>query len=178
MDPIIINHPGLNLAGYSIATRMENGDNLRQIPEFWGEYAATLRQPLLAALGRADAAEYGLIHDFDPDSGRFGYMIGMECAQPLPLPPGCARRNTPPAKYAVFTTQPAGSDAEFGQAIQAAWRYIMQDWRRPPSNGSKRRWALSSATTVAARRSCRNARWTSTSRCSRATANGEPKCRK
>lgn len=128
MDPIIINHPGLNLAGYSIATRMENGDNLRQIPEFWGEYADTLRQPLLAALGRADAAEYGLIHDFDPDTGRFSYMIGMEYPQPLPLPPGCAQRRTPPAKYAVFTTKPAGSDAEFGQAIQGAWRYITQDW--------------------------------------------------
>ncbi|QEL54770.1 GyrI-like domain-containing protein [Chromobacterium paludis] len=127
MDPIIIDHPGLALAGYSIATGKQNDDNLRQIPAFWNDYSVKLRQPLLNALQRPHAPEYGVVCDFDPASERFRYLIGMECPDERALPEGCERRRIGPAKYAVFSTPPA-APADFGQAIVQTWQHIYQSW--------------------------------------------------
>ncbi|WP_043612109.1 GyrI-like domain-containing protein [Chromobacterium violaceum] len=128
MEPVIINHPGLSLAGYSIPTRLENGDNLRQIPAFWDDYAKRLRQPLLDALGKPHAPEYGVTCDFNPETGAFRYLIAMECPADGAPPPDSERRNVAPAKYAVFTTPPAADPASFGDAIVATWQHIYQNW--------------------------------------------------
>ncbi|UTH72917.1 GyrI-like domain-containing protein [Chromobacterium sp. IIBBL 290-4] len=127
MDPIIIDHPGLALVGYSIATRKQGDENLQQIPAFWDDYAARLRQPLLAALQRPHAPEYGVVCDFDSASERFRYLIAMECPDERALPEGCERRRIAPAKYAVFSTPPAAA-ADFGQAIARTWQHIYQEW--------------------------------------------------
>ncbi|MEO9383774.1 GyrI-like domain-containing protein [Chromobacterium phragmitis] len=128
MDPVIINHPGLALAGYGIDTRLENGDNLRQIPAFWNDYAQRLRQPLLESLGRPHAPEYGVTCDFNPADGSFRYLIAMECPADGEPPADSERRALPPAKYAVFTTPPAPDPARFGEAIVATWQHIYGQW--------------------------------------------------
>ncbi|KUM01690.1 GyrI-like domain-containing protein [Chromobacterium subtsugae] len=128
MEAAIIDCPGLALAGHSIATRKADGDNLRDIPAFWADYAARLRQPLLDALRLPHAAEYGVVYDFDPAGGGFRYLIAIECPDAAALPPGVERRRLPPARYAVFTTPPAAGPAEFGQRIAQTWQRIYQDW--------------------------------------------------
>ncbi|AUH51771.1 AraC family transcriptional regulator [Chromobacterium sp. ATCC 53434] len=128
MDPVIINHPGLSLAGYGIATSKEGGDNLRRIPAFWRDYAERLRQPLLDALGKPDAPEYGVVCDFDPETGAFRYLIAMECPADGSPPPDSERRDVAPAKYAVFSTPPAADPARFRQAIAETWQHIYQHW--------------------------------------------------
>ncbi|WP_233163890.1 GyrI-like domain-containing protein [Chromobacterium sp. ASV23] len=127
MEPLIINHPGLELAGYSRPVSLQSGDNLRQIPAFWNDYAERLRQPLLAALGRPHAAEYGVVYDFAPSQTGFRYMIAME-DRASRAPDGCERRAIPAGKYAVFTTPPVESAAAFGAAIAQTWQHIHQQW--------------------------------------------------
>ncbi|OWY38573.1 AraC family transcriptional regulator [Xenophilus sp. AP218F] len=128
MEPVILDHPGLSLAGYGIDTRLANGDNLRQIPAFWNDYAARLRQTLLDALGQPHVPEYGVACDFNPETGAFRYLIAMECPTGCAPPPGSERRVLPPARYAVFTTPPIADPACLGQTISDTWQRIHQQW--------------------------------------------------
>jgi AraC family transcriptional regulator len=126
--PQIIDLPGLTLAGFAIRTSLQEQANLHDIPAFWQRYAQSLRAPLLRALGLSHAVEYGVVRGFDPASGTFDYLIGIECQGSPELPEGASRHDIAPARYAMFTTPPADSDEAFSNAIVSTWQVVYQDW--------------------------------------------------
>ncbi|WP_024303428.1 GyrI-like domain-containing protein [Pseudogulbenkiania sp. MAI-1] len=128
MTPQIVDHPGVTLTGFAIRTSLQDQANLRDIPAFWQRYAQSLRAPLLAALGLPHAVEYGVVRGFDPASGTFDYLIGIECQGAPTLPDGAETHVIAPTRYAMFTTPPADSDAAFAEAIVATWQAVYQAW--------------------------------------------------
>lgn len=128
MTPQITEHPGMTLAGFSVHTGLAGSANLRDIPAFWQHYSQHHRAALLAALGTQTAPEYGVVCRFDPHTGSFDYLVGMEWPEGHPLPEGAERYILAPATYAVFSTPPVATDADFRAGIVDTWQAIYRDW--------------------------------------------------
>jgi AraC family transcriptional regulator len=126
MEPKLTVKPAFHIIGYELKTRNEDGQNNRDIPEFWQQY---IRNDLGANIPSPihKHVELGLCTDFQPESGEFTYVIGMEVdAGTKPLE-GMVYRSFPEQEYAVFTT-PKADEAAFTASIQSTLNKVFTEW--------------------------------------------------
>jgi len=128
MEPKFITLPAIKLAGYELKTKNIDGQNTKEIPEFWYDYVFNgRREKLLHEDFIKNHTEYGACFPEDPANSGFSYVIGMEVKDGAEIPAGLHTCVIPPATYVVFSTPPC-SEEEFTKNIQWTWQYIMSDW--------------------------------------------------
>lgn len=71
--------------------------------------------------------ELGICTDFNPETGEFVYVIGMEVEKDTPAPEGTVYKSFPELEYAVFTT-PKSNEESFTSSIQSTWNYVFTEW--------------------------------------------------
>lgn len=126
MEPKLVTKPAFHLIGYELKTKNEDGQNNKDIPEFWQQYmrnglGCNIPDPI------QQNVELGICTDFNPETGEFVYLIGMEVNEGTPAPEGMVYRSFPELEYAVFTT-PKSNEESFTSSIQSTWNYIFTDW--------------------------------------------------
>ncbi|MBM3115034.1 GyrI-like domain-containing protein [Jeongeupia naejangsanensis] len=126
MSVRIDHHDGADLIGVSLRTSVRDGRNQRDITAAW---QAVMAEDKLAAIpGRIGAPYpfYGVVYDFDPDTTDFSYLIGVPVAAGSIAPAGYEALQLAPASYAVLTTEPTASEADFIKAIGLGWPALME----------------------------------------------------
>ncbi|MFA9458425.1 AraC family transcriptional regulator [Halalkalibacter sp. AB-rgal2] len=126
MQPKLITKPKLNIIGYELKTKTVDGQNSRDIPQFWQQYmqnnlCSNIPNPL------KPKEELGICTDFCPETNEFVYIIGKEVEQGTKAPSGLVYREFPEMEYAVFTT-PTANEESFTSNIQSTWNYIFAEW--------------------------------------------------
>ena len=122
MNHRIVEKPAFEAVGWALRTTTVGGENMREIPKFWGRcHAEGKVQALEPAAGKFGVI--GLCGEFDDRSEAFTYLIGVEATPGASLPQGTQRVTVPGAKYAVF-----GCVGAMPDAIQDGWRAIMDQW--------------------------------------------------
>ncbi|WP_442600195.1 AraC family transcriptional regulator [Neobacillus sp. D3-1R] len=126
MEPKLITKPKFHVIGYELKTRNIDGQNNKDIPEFWQLYLQKkLYENIPNPLNCKE--ELGICTDFSPETGEFVYLIGMEVAEDTPAPEGLVYRSFPEMQYAVFTT-PESDNEKFSSSIQSSWNYVFTEW--------------------------------------------------
>ncbi|MFD1739604.1 GyrI-like domain-containing protein [Bacillus salitolerans] len=125
MEPKFITKPAFHIIGYELKTKTVDGQNNKDIPEFWQVYMQKrLGENIPSPLNNN---ELGICTDFCPDTGEFVYLIGMEVKEGTPAPEGLVYRSFPELEYAVFTT-PKADESTFTSSIQSTWNYVFTEW--------------------------------------------------
>jgi len=126
MEPMLLTKPKFHFIGYELKTKNIDGQNNKDIPEFWQLY---LQEKLYKNIPNPlnCKEELGICTDFLPETGEFSYLIGMEVAEGTPVPEGLVYRSFPEMQYVVFTT-PKSDDATFTTSIQSTWNYVFTEW--------------------------------------------------
>jgi len=128
MEYRLIEKPAFKVVGYALETTSVEGQNLKDIPAFWADYMENGRgRRLLQVIGKEHAPELGICTDFDPETGRFVYLIGMEVDSFDGIPSDLVCREFPGANFAVFTT-PKVQPQHFSNSIQETWRVVFNEW--------------------------------------------------
>ena len=134
MEPKMIKKPEIKIAGFCVKTVTKDGENMKVIPKFWQDYCFNGRQEKLhKETFLKNHVEYGACFPENPENGEFEYVIGVEVKEGAVIPAEYHVCLVPEALFAVFTTPPALSDAEFSPTIQGTWKYIFSEWF--PSSG-------------------------------------------
>jgi AraC family transcriptional regulator len=134
MDVQFVDRGPIKLAGYVMKTSSRNEENLKAIPQFWGEYMNDGRmEKLYGEDFLKNHAEYGVCYPEDAD-GNFDYVIGVELKDGAAVTPDYHACEIPASSYAVFATPPADIK-DFINAIQQTWRDIFGKWL--PQSGQK-----------------------------------------
>src|SRR5690606_699332 len=76
MDYRIEDRGAFTAVGKVLATTCADGQNFREIPQFWGQCKQDGTEDKLAALCAGDRI-YGICLDMKPGSDQFNYMIGV-----------------------------------------------------------------------------------------------------
>lgn len=126
MNYQIVTKPAFDLIGYTLRTRNADGQNNKDIPEFWQKYMAEKMGGNLYGLAVSNA-EYGICDDFNMETGEFSYIIGVEAKEGAEAPEGAIKRRYPEQTYAVFTTPKVPHD-QFTSSIQSTWNAIFGEW--------------------------------------------------
>jgi AraC family transcriptional regulator len=126
MEPKLMTKPAFHIIGYELKTRNENGQNNKDIPEFWQQYIQNklgynIPNPI------NQNVELGICTDFSPETGEFVYIIGMEVQEGAQAPEGMVYKSFPEMEYAVFTT-PEANEESFSASIQSTWNYVFTEW--------------------------------------------------
>lgn len=126
MEPKIVTKPAFHIIGYELKTKNENNQNNKDIPQFWQQYminklGAKIPNPI------HQNVELGICTDFNPETGEFVYIIGMEVKKGAQAPEGMVYKSFPELEYAVFTT-PKSNEESFTTSIQSTWNYIFTEW--------------------------------------------------
>lgn len=126
MEPKMITKPTFHVIGYELKTKNIDGQNNKDIPEFWQLY---LQKKLYENIPNPINCkeELGICTDFNPETGEFVYIIGMEVPEGTSAPEGLVYRTFPEMEYAVFTT-PESENSTFSSSIQSTWNYIFTEW--------------------------------------------------
>jgi AraC family transcriptional regulator len=126
MKPKFVAKPAFHIIGYELKTKNLDGQNNNDIPEFWQQY---MTQGLSSNIPKPldPHVEYGICTDFNPITGEFVYLIGMEVEKDSPAPEGLVYRSFPELDYAVFTT-PKSNEKTFTASIQSTWNYVFTEW--------------------------------------------------
>lgn len=126
MTPTIVTKPSFKLIGYGFGTETNEGKNHDDIPAFWQRY---LQENLRVNIPNKlhPSVEIGMCTDFEPETGRFTYLIGYEADSFDNVPEGLMCITVPEATYAVFTT-PKASKEDFVSTIQETWNQAYQEW--------------------------------------------------
>ncbi|WP_066307580.1 AraC family transcriptional regulator [Bacillus sp. FJAT-29814] len=126
MEPKLVTKPAFHIIGYELKTKNEYGQNNKDIPEFWQQY---MRNGLGCNIPNPihQNVELGICTDFNPETGEFVYIIGMEVEEGAQAPEGMVYRSFPELEYAVFTT-PKSDEGSFVPSIQSTWKYIFTEW--------------------------------------------------
>jgi AraC family transcriptional regulator len=128
MEPIMVKKEAIKLAGFAIKTKTINGDNSREIPEFWQEYLTDGRcKKLHEESFLKSHVEYGACFSESIEHEEFEYVIGVEVKEGCIVPNDYRVYTIPEAIYAVFTTPPADG-AGFVSSIQGTWNFIHSEW--------------------------------------------------
>lgn len=126
MDYRIVEKPAFHVAGKTQRVSTKNGENMRQIPEFWQACMGDGTFAVLSALpGDKPALGQGMLGicmDFAPDMSEFTYMIGAEAPSGA-SPAGMVERDIPASTWAVFQAKGALPDS-----IQTVWGRIMSEF--------------------------------------------------
>ena len=126
MEPRFFTKPAFHIIGYELKTKTVDGQNNKDIPEFWEQF---LQQNLGANIPSPirPNEEYGICTDFCPETGEFSYIIGKEVKEGTTTSEGMVYKSFPEEHYAVFTT-PEATEATFSPTIQSSWNYIFSEW--------------------------------------------------
>ncbi|ASS74373.1 hypothetical protein CIG75_04825 [Tumebacillus algifaecis] len=126
MTPTIVTRSAFKLIGYGLETETNEGKNHQDIPAFWQRY---IQENLGANIPNKlrPSVEIGICTNFEPETGRFSYVIGFEAETFDNVPEGMMCITVPEATYAVFTT-PKVSNADFPSSIQQTWAQAFQEW--------------------------------------------------
>ncbi|KAB2327930.1 AraC family transcriptional regulator [Cytobacillus depressus] len=126
MEPKLVTKPAFHIIGYELKTKNEDGQNNKDIPEFWQQY---LRNKLGSKIPNPihKNVELGICTNFNPETGEFVYVIGMEVREETQALKGMVYKSFPELEYAVFTT-PKSNDGTFTSSIQSTWNYIFTEW--------------------------------------------------
>ncbi|KIL37621.1 AraC family transcriptional regulator [Cohnella kolymensis] len=128
MDYRIVTKPAFKLIGYELRTTSEEGQNNKEIPAFWQRYLEERKgERIPNAVHKDSVVELGLCTDFEMDTSRFSYIIGMEAEHFGNVPEDLVCREFPEATYAVFTT-PKARHEDFVSSIQSTWMTIFGEW--------------------------------------------------
>ena len=96
-----VDKPAFEAAGWIFRTTTVNGENMREIPQFWDRCLAEGKVKALEPASTTFGI-MGLCGDFDARGEAFTYIIGVEAIAGTVLPPGTQRVMIPAAHYAVF----------------------------------------------------------------------------
>ncbi|MCQ2009870.1 MAG: AraC family transcriptional regulator [Sporolactobacillus sp.] len=128
LEPRFVTLSAVKLAGFALKTTSSDGENSKEIPNFWNNYMNDGRMEKLHAEGFIKKHdEYGACFPEDPETGAFDYVIGVEPKDDATIPDSYHVCELPPATYAVFST-PACHAETFVAAIQGTWNYIFNEW--------------------------------------------------
>lgn len=128
MEPKFVTLPAIKLAGFLLKTKVDENQNLNEIPGFWQAYITDGRmEQLHKEVFLKRHAEYGVCFPEEQETGEFDYVIGIERKEDQPVPASYHTVEIPAANYAVFSTPPCDEE-KFVPAIQGVWEYIMNDW--------------------------------------------------
>lgn len=96
-QPDIVERPAFTVAGLKYRGRNEEGE----VPALWGQLGAQGQ-----ALDEAASSPhgYGVIGNFDRESGEFDYLAGMEVPSAEAAPEGLDTWEVEAQRYAVFPT--------------------------------------------------------------------------
>jgi AraC family transcriptional regulator len=126
MEPKLITKPTFHIIGYELKTKNIDGQNNKDIPEFWQVYLQNkLYENIPNPLNCKQ--ELGICTDFSTETGEFVYVIGMEVREGTAAPEGLVYKTFPEMEYVVFTT-PESDEATFSNSIQSTWNYIFTEW--------------------------------------------------
>lgn len=126
MKPKVITKPAFHVIGFELKTRNVDGQNHKDIPEFWQQYMQNrLGCKIPNPVNKNQ--ELGICTDFNPSTGEFIYLIGMEVEEGSAAPEGMVYRSFSEEEYAVFTT-PQANDQTFSMTIQSTWNKIFTEW--------------------------------------------------
>jgi len=128
MEPKMVKKEAVKIAGFTIKTKTKDGENLKEIPKFWRDYAFNGRQKKIhkeSFLKSHD--EYGACFPENPENGEFEYVIGLEVKDDQDIPGEYNVFTIPEALYAVFSTPPSDEE-NFSKEIQRTWKYIFSEW--------------------------------------------------
>jgi AraC family transcriptional regulator len=126
MEPKFVTKPAFHIIGYELKTKNEDGQNNKDIPEFWQQYiqnklGSKIPNPIHKNV------ELGICTNFNPETGEFVYVIGMEVKKGTQVPDGMVYKSFHELEYAVFTT-PKSNERSFTSSIQSTWNYIFTEW--------------------------------------------------
>lgn len=126
MEPKLVTKPTFHIIGYELKTRNKDGQNNKDIPEFWQQYmqkklGSNIPNPI------NKNQELGICTNFDPETGEFVYVIGMEVKKGTQASEEMVYMSFPELEYAVFTT-PMSDEKSFRSSIQSTWNYIFTEW--------------------------------------------------
>ncbi|MBM7662894.1 AraC family transcriptional regulator [Bacillus mesophilus] len=126
LEPKFITKPEFYVIGYELNTKNIDGQNNKDIPEFWQLYLQKkLYENIPNPLNCKE--ELGICTDFSTETGEFVYVIGVEVPEGTLAPEGLVYRTFSEMEYVVFTT-PASDDSTFTSSIQSTWNYIFTEW--------------------------------------------------
>lgn len=133
MNPVIVQKPAFQVAGYGIATNVAEGNYTKDMASFWNHYEGeNLESKMYEILAPPKHGEVGLCAPA-LDSGNASYLLGVIVDDFSKVTPDMLTAEVPEAQYAVFTTPPVdtseGKDQEaFVQVIKSTWKYIFEEW--------------------------------------------------
>ena len=117
----------IRIVGAKLTTTMEEGKNLREIPEFWGLCHQSGQSAKIAALINKEPLGLLGVCVMPPDGGvAFDYYIAAPTDKPTPE--GMLEHIIPAAQYAVFE-----SVGTIPHALQDLMQRIFTEWL--PSSG-------------------------------------------
>jgi AraC family transcriptional regulator len=96
MEPKIESRPAFTVVGMKYRGKNEQDE----IPNMWGEFASRV----VEVQNRVEAhATYGVMGNYDEDSGEFDYVAGLNVVPDAAVPEGMVRWDVPAQTYAVFS---------------------------------------------------------------------------
>ncbi|WP_141431084.1 AraC family transcriptional regulator [Bacillus sp. 03113] len=128
MEPKLFTKPAFYIIGYELKTKNEDGQNNKDIPQFWQQY---LQNKLGSNIPNPihENVELGICTNFSLETGEFDYVIGMEVRKGAQAPEGMVYKSFPEQEYAVFTTPKTSEESfSFSSSIQSTWNYIFTEW--------------------------------------------------
>jgi AraC family transcriptional regulator len=126
MEPKLVTKPAFHIIGYELRTNSTDGQNHMDIPQFWQQYlqknlGCNIPDPI------NKNQELGICTNFNPETGDFVYVIGMEVKEGTQVPEGMVYMSFPAQEYVVFTT-PKSDEQSFSSTIQSTWNNIFTNW--------------------------------------------------
>lgn len=121
MKPKTTARPAFTVVGVKYRGKNENNE----IPQMWSEFGPRMNE---IKHKRNPHVAYGVMGNFDGDTGEFDYVAGFEVTSAAELPEGMVSWEVPEQNYAVFTcTLPTLHDT---------FHYIYETWL--PQSGCQR----------------------------------------
>jgi AraC family transcriptional regulator len=122
MNYRIVEKPAFTAGGWTLRTVCANGQNHRDIPQFWDQCHANGKvKALMPFTGKLGFI--GLCAEWSEDREEFTYLIGVEAVPGVRLPEGTRGIELPAATYVVFESVGAMPDA-----IQNVWKTAFAEW--------------------------------------------------
>ena len=124
MDYRIIAREAFTVAGKKLVTSCKDGENLREIPQFWNRCNADGTSDRLEALDGGVNSLLGICQYEGMQTDWFHYWIAAEVNDAAdPLAEGWETTVIPAATWAVFT-----SEGPMPHSVQNVWQRIFQEW--------------------------------------------------
>ena len=121
MNYRIVKKDSFRVVGKVIKVSTNNGENLRQIPEFWAKCNTDGTSGKICSIDDKQDM-LGICMEFEYDKEQFSYMIAIEDVANS-ICTGFETREIPAATWAVFT-----SVGQMPHAIQNVWTRIFEEW--------------------------------------------------